>query len=185
MALHHLILYLLSKKANCDISTPHGANILRNDIEARTGEKLSINTIKRLVGVIRSDASPRMSTLDIIAKYLDYIDGKHLVYVHSRRITSRFLKEKPYIDLRDEPVGMEIDLRWSINHRMRIKHLGEGKYVVRASHNTKLQAGDILSMTLLARHYPLAISEVIRGEENLGNYIAGMDDGIEMISKRL
>ncbi|MDE5807494.1 MAG: hypothetical protein K2H76_05205, partial [Muribaculaceae bacterium] len=81
---------LLSKQANCDVTTPHGANILRNDIEARTGENLSINTIKRIVGVIKSDSSPRLSTRDILARYLGFENWKHLQSKVQRPPSSAF-----------------------------------------------------------------------------------------------
>lgn len=174
---------LLSKQANCDVTTPHGANILRNDIEARTGENLSINTIKRIVGVIKSDSSPRLSTRDILARYLGFENWKHLQSKVQRPPSSAFYKRKPYIDVLEEPVGNLLHIFWEAKHGVKIKNLGEGRFVVVASLNSKLQEGDILYLTYLAPNYPMVVSEVIRGEENLGCYIAGIERGLTSIHR--
>lgn len=178
MALNPLILMLLGKEANCDVTTPHGASILRNDIEARTKENLSINTIKRLVGVIKSDGVPRLSTRDILARYLGYDDWRQLDRTISMPKSSAFYKQRPYIDARDERAGIFLVIRWMPDHAVKIRHEGEGKYAVVESIKSKLQPGDLISLTYIAKSYPLVISEVIRGGENLGCYVAGLDGGI-------
>ena len=40
------------------------------DIESLTGEHIGINTIKRLLGFIRDEHNPRITTLNIIARYV-------------------------------------------------------------------------------------------------------------------
>lgn len=183
MPISPLIIMLLSKQANCDVTTPHGANILRNDIEARIGEKLSINTIKRLVGVIKSDGIPRQSTRDILAGYLGFNSWKELDLAISLPQSSAFYKQKPYIDAREEPSDSFLNILWEPKHGVKIKSLGDGKYLVAESLNSKLQKGDILFLTYLAKNYPMVVSEVIRGEENLGCYIAGIERGIISIRR--
>ena len=66
----------LSEKLGMDVSTPNGATILQLDIESTTGERLGINTVKRLVGVLHSNAKPRMSTIKIFSDYLGYTDWR-------------------------------------------------------------------------------------------------------------
>ena len=66
----------LSEKLGVDVSTPAGATWLQLDIETATGERLGLNTVKRLVGVLSSDAQPRISTIKIISDYLGYPDWR-------------------------------------------------------------------------------------------------------------
>ena len=66
----------LSEKLKEDVSTPAGATKLQLDIETATGERLGLNTVKRLVGVLSSDAKPRISTIKIISDYLGYPDWR-------------------------------------------------------------------------------------------------------------
>ncbi|MDE6077072.1 MAG: hypothetical protein K2G29_05010, partial [Muribaculaceae bacterium] len=68
MILDSLILAKLSEKIGQDVTTPAGASVLQLDIESVTGESLSLNTVRRLVGVIQSEKlTPRRTTLNIIA----------------------------------------------------------------------------------------------------------------------
>ena len=66
----------LSDKVREDVSTPAGATMLQLDIESTTGERLGLNTVKRLVGVLSSDTKPRISTIKIISDYLGYADWR-------------------------------------------------------------------------------------------------------------
>lgn len=66
----------LSEKLGSDVSTPYGASKLKLDIETITGERLGLNTVKRLVGVLSSDVKPRISTIKIISDYLGYPDWR-------------------------------------------------------------------------------------------------------------
>lgn len=70
MKLSREAIKLLSEKSGRDVTTPVGADYLRNDIEATTGEPLSLNTVKRLTGLLPYDSEPRQSTLDILAGYI-------------------------------------------------------------------------------------------------------------------
>ena len=71
MILNRLILEKLSEKIGQDVTTPAGASVLQLDIESVTGESLSLNTVRRLVGVIQSEKlTPRRTTLNLIANYI-------------------------------------------------------------------------------------------------------------------
>ena len=77
MKLNNIHIEKLSAKAGQDVTTPWGATILQLDIETATGQRLSINTVKRLVGVITSNVKkPRSYTLKIISDYLGYPDWR-------------------------------------------------------------------------------------------------------------
>ncbi|MDE5791767.1 MAG: hypothetical protein K2H96_11145 [Muribaculaceae bacterium] len=80
-------------------------------------------------------------------------------------------------------MGNLLHIFWEAKHGVKIKNLGEGRFVVVASLNSKLQEGDILYLTYLAPNYPMVVSEVIRGEENLGCYIAGIERGLTSIHR--
>ena len=46
--------------------------LLAPDIESATGEHIGVNTMKRLLGFIADERTPRTSTLDVIARYLGF-----------------------------------------------------------------------------------------------------------------
>lgn len=61
MALSKIVVKLLELKAGFSVDTPAGAERLMVAIERETGERISINTVKRLTGVIDYDGDPHGS----------------------------------------------------------------------------------------------------------------------------
>lgn len=53
---------------------PGDYEALAEDVREKTGQPVSVNTMKRLFGVIGPEVEPRRSTLDILAQYLDGTD---------------------------------------------------------------------------------------------------------------
>ena len=56
------------------LATPKDFDLLRNQIFSRLHIFISATTLKRIWGYLPDDVSPRRSTLDILARYLGYID---------------------------------------------------------------------------------------------------------------
>ena len=180
MRLNKRILSLLSDKAGVDVSTPSGAAFLRNDIESVLAERLSLNTIKRLVGLLPYDSSPRDSTMDVLAQYLDYPSWKILNQTLKDKI-SDFNSSSLFIELSDLYINKEIIIRWSPNRHIKIRHLGEGRYLVVESQNSKLLERDELVLSQIALGFPFMAKDVKRNGLSLGTYTAALLEGIEDI----
>ena len=63
---------LLQQKARRELRLSSDCEYLALDIETVTGEHIGVNTLKRLLGFIDDEREPRLSTLDIIARYLNF-----------------------------------------------------------------------------------------------------------------
>ena len=68
----------LKRKSGSDLRLPSDIDFLAHDIESQTGEHMGVNTLKRLLGCIDDERQPRVSTLDIIARYLGYAEWEVL-----------------------------------------------------------------------------------------------------------
>lgn len=180
MKLNRTVIDLLSAKTGHDVTTPHGADYLRNDIEAVTGEHLSLNTVKRLVGNLPYESSPRAVTLNIISRYLGFNSWQLFQEYLSGKI-SGFDTEEGFIDMTTQPPGRLVKIRWEPARSISIKHLGEGKYVVSESINSKLRSEDIIYLSQIAEGFPLMVKLVERNGKVLGNYIAARKQGIDSI----
>lgn len=180
MKLNRTVIELLSEKAGRDVTTSYGADYLRNDIEAVTGEPLSLNTVKRLVGNLQYDSTPRVVTLNIISRYLGFSSWQLLQEYLTGRI-SGFNVEEVFIDLTIQPLGRLIRIRWQPDRCISIKHLGNGRYTVTESIKSKLHSGDILHLTQIAEGFPFIVKTVEREGKNLGNYIAAKKQGVDSI----
>ena len=180
MKLQTVIIRLLSEKANVDVTTKAGAEFLRNDIEARTGEALSLNTVKRLVGILSYESSPREITLDIIAKYLGYANWNILdTDLHNQ--ISDFNCPEGFVDLKELPLKSLVSVKWRPDREIRMQHIEGAEYEIVEVHNSKLQKGDRIFLSQIAVGFPFIAKEVVRGNKSLGNYTAAKEDGVYSI----
>ena len=71
-----VLINMLSRKAGRNVSTPHGCEWLCHDIAACTKESISVNTLKRLTGVLKDYNDGKIhlrgANKDILARYLGY-----------------------------------------------------------------------------------------------------------------
>ena len=71
-----VLINMLSRKAGRNIATPHGCEWLCHDIAACTNESISVNTLKRLTGVLKDYNDGKIhlrgANKDILARYLGY-----------------------------------------------------------------------------------------------------------------
>lgn len=177
MRFNRLICERLSEKIGRNVCTPEGASILQLDIETSTGERLGLNMVKRLVGVLPPVLSPRVSTLDAVAVYLGYRDWE-MLELEYRGIGSGFGKPDPFVEMSELDAGSLVEICWQPRHRILINHDGNGQYEVIESENCKLLPGDLLSLSKLAMGFPFVADKVFRDEKPLGRYTAAEGTGI-------
>lgn len=70
--LHPIVKGLIEEKIGKKIRYPADCEFIVVEIEKITKQRISTNTIKRLLGFIQGVRTPRLYTLDIIAKYLGF-----------------------------------------------------------------------------------------------------------------
>lgn len=177
MKFNSIVIKYLSERCGCDVSTASGATVLANDIESKTGERLAPNTLKRLVGVLPYDFSPRSYTLQIIARYLGYSSWEIFIETINNSI-SDFEEESPFIEVSALATGAEIRFKWEPDREIRLRHMGEGRCEVMEVSNSKLAVGDVLRLSQLAEGYPLVAKEVVREGKTLGGYVTAKITGI-------
>ena len=150
------IIDLLREKSGYEIRLSHDCDLLTLDIESMTGEHIGVNTMKRLLGFIADERTPRTSTLNIIARYLGYADWESLRLEDAAHSNSVF-------DNRDELLACS---------------MARGQKLL-ISENSNLCQDDLLTLTHIVRHYPLLVSDVIREGKSLGAFTAGKAQGID------
>lgn len=177
MNVNPVLIDMLSRKAGCDVTTAQGAHALCNDILAVTGEPVSLNTIKRLTGIISYEKTHRDGTKAVIARYLGFADWSMLQSFLDNKI-SDFNTNSGFLEMSSLPDGQEVEIEWLPDRKIMIRHLEGCQFEVVSNCNSKLLPGDILNMSQIAVGFPLIVSEVIRDGRSLGNYTAAVTDGI-------
>lgn len=173
----------IERAVDYKVCTTRGFERLSQMILHRTRENISVSTLKRIWGYVKGYDDIRMSTLDVLSKFIGYKDYTHF----SHDIKSEtdviasifFFGECIYID--DIYVGKLLRLTWVPDRRCDIRYEGEYRFVVIDSANTRLVAGTTFCCHLIEIGQPLYISKVIFPSDPLNkyNYIAGSNGGVQ------
>lgn len=172
------IIEKLKEKSGNEIRLSRDCELLALDIESATGEHIGVNTMKRLLGFIADERTPRISTLDVIAHYLGYPEWEALRLADENSSNSTFDDRDEYLACHLES-GQQLAIAYPPNRRLTIEHLADNHFRVMESRNSKLREGDLLTLTHIVRHYPLLVAEVMRDGQNLGAFTAGKAQGID------
>ena len=181
MALQPTVIKMLCEKADVDASTPSGATILRLDIEKVTGEPISLNTVKRLVGIIDAQRTHSTPILDIIARYLGFSSYKLLENYLAGNL-SGFNMKHGFIETSALPPKAILELEWEPDRFLKIKHVEADKFIVEESRHSKLQKGDRIRISYLKAGFPLYASAVVREDADLGSYQAATVTGLTKLT---
>lgn len=176
------VIRLLEEKWGSPLNSSSACERLALDIESVTGEKLGFTTIKRLFGFTAEQAEPRQSTLDILARYLGHNSYRELEDVINNRGDSDFDSLPGSVVSSRLPADAEINLSYSPNRRLKLRHVKDDEFIVIESVNGSLMAGDIILVDGFTSGLPMIAKDVIRNGERLGRYVAGGKFGIDLES---
>ena len=158
---------------------------LAEAILEKTGQRLSLVTLKRLLGFTSAEVMPRLSTLDIIASYCGYDDYESLKgALMDSSLVSDF-KFTEIVEAKNLEKGSQIILRYDPDRMIHLEYLGDSFFIVKESLNSKLLIGDKVKIQSFNKGFELIASEVIREGVNLGSYIAAKQGGITSIERKI
>ena len=153
-------------------------------IEHETDDLVSSSTLKRLWGVVSLNPTPRISTLDILSRFVGFQDFKAFCDDLKRRdaYSSRFLTDE-HILSSDLTPGERIRVGWDPNRLVSLTYLGDNQFRVDESANSKLAEGDVFELISLVKGYPMFISRILREGEYISSYVAGLDGGVTVLQR--
>lgn len=166
------------------IKTPNDFIFLSGVIWERTHETISPTTLKRLWGYIDGADKARNSTLRILSRFLGFDDWddflEHLD--KTNELQSDFLCS-PHINVADLQVGERVEVSWLPNRHCLFRYLGDQKFVVEQSENSKLMVGATFVCSFFILHEPLYISCLVQGKNPPVDFVAGNKDGLSEITR--
>jgi len=177
--------YLLTeveKRYGRRLATSSDFEALSVVIEHEIGDNLSASTLKRLWGYVTLNPTPRLSTLDILSRFLGLKDFRsfcgHLK--ESGECDSVFFTAK-CIQSTDMAPGNILTIGWNPNRQVKLRYDGDNIYTVIDQVNSKLEVNDSFVNTTFMLGYPLCISRIKRGKEYTASYVAGNKDGLTVL----
>lgn len=150
---------------------------LSRDIYATTRQTLSINTLKRMLGIVVDVKTPRLYSLDVIAHYLGFDNWDRLIDGDSAAAGSEFDSVKAVYS-RDLKKGCVVRLSYTPGRKLVLTYAGSDRYVVSESIYSKLEEGDVVTITEFLLGRPLHVREVTRGDRSLGHFTAARISGL-------
>lgn len=174
--------YLLSKVEKCygrKLTTSSDFEALSVVIEHEINEMLSASTLKRLWGYVSSNPVPRISTLDVLCRYIGKRD--FLTFCEDIKNSSEFescFYTAKHVSTSDLEQGCSIVIGWNPNRVVRLKYLGDSKLKVISSENSQLKVDDEFEASSLILGHPLYIARIFRNGEYTPSYVAGNNGGL-------
>lgn len=144
-----------------------------------TGKQISISTLKRLWKYVPSSHQPSLSTLNILANFAGTTSWNAFCQLAktSAYIESSFADGK-VLHAREVSVGRQLTVEWSPMRQCVLQSLGNNWFVVNDVSPCKLQKGDKLHIAAFAKGLPMVATEVLRNGQNIGQYVAGTENGL-------
>ena len=177
--------YLLTeveKKYGRRIATTTDFESLSVVIEHQIGELISSSTLKRLWGYVKLNPTPRIATLDVLARFVGQRDFKafcnHLK--ESQVYASNFFTARCQT-VSELVAGVTVHIGWAPNRLVKMSYLGDYQFVELESENSQLQPGDRFELSEIIVGYPLYISRILRDGAHTPSYVAGQIDGINLL----
>lgn len=174
------IIRLIEEKSGNKLDSSSACERLALDIESQTGEKLGFTTLKRLLGFTSEKAEPRKSTLEILARYLGFNSYRELENAINDRGDSDFNDNVESLISSRLPAEACIDLSYSPNRHLKLRHGDGDEFIVMESINGSLKAGDKIFVDSFTSGLPMIARDVIREGNSLGRYVAGEKFGIKI-----
>lgn len=173
MILPKHIVNWLEKQCGRKMMRSADCEFLALDIESVTREHIGVNTIKRLLGFINDERNARITTLDIIARYLGCETWEHLLELDREYSGSSFEQRRDEVIVRRLKPGRRIRIYYPPNREVTIEYQGDSRFFVVESKNSKLLPGDLLTINNIIERYPLLVNDVIRDGQSLGSFSTG------------
>ncbi|MBQ9463335.1 MAG: hypothetical protein IJU68_06725 [Bacteroidales bacterium] len=181
------IAYLIQeveKKYGRKVNTSTDFESLSVVIERDINEYISASTLKRMWGYVTLKPEPRVSTLDLLSRFIGYSSFAEF---------RKRLQEMPDFDSgffstrciasSELQAGDVVQIGWAPNRLVTLEYLGNYSYRVVKSENAKLRPGDVFAAAQFMLGYPLFIDQISRPEGPTPSYVAGKTGGLNRLER--
>lgn len=174
----------LEQRVGQQLQSPADFQLLIQQIWEKNHVVLSLSTIKRLWGYVESNGEPRLSTLNTLAKFLDFADwNAYLVSLEQRGGIESSIFTGEGIQTADLQAGDRIAVAWQPNRQCTFRYLGDNQFVVEESKNAKLQRGTTFSAARFMIGQPMYLDNILLANGTRTSYVAGKRNGLTSVIK--
>ncbi len=168
--------------------SPGDFDLLEQNIKKKLPQSaINAKTLKRLFGYDRTNEESfiRLYTLDVLSRYLDYENwNAYLEHLHLLEGSGSGDFKGEEINAEDLSIGDTFQIAWQPNRKSTLKYLGNQKFEITETENSKWQVGD----TFLCKHFmmgkPLYVDNLTNKDGVLKSamFVVGEKGGISFLS---
>lgn len=173
----HSIRSIIEQHCGRKIRNAADCTWLSLDMESKIGCSLSVNTLKRMLGILSYSKSHNMSSLDLLARYIGYGCWEDVDKERNKKV-SAFGENKDLLESSILETGTLVNITYNPNRQIEMEYMGGDRYKVLDSVNSKLKVNDVVVIYQMMLHHPLIVADVLREGHSLGTYQAALDGGL-------
>lgn len=180
------LIKITNKNLGFQPQTPSDFNRLILSIQKKTGQTISLSSIKRLWGYIEYSSKPSQNILNILSRFNDFDDWNDYLRRYGTLgidESSHFLSDTT-IESDNLTPGDILDVCWDKDKSCRIEYLSDHRFRILDSENIKLLPGDEFTMHSIASGLPFYASDIRRGDQTISGYIGARTSGVKSICKQ-
>ena len=164
------------------LSTTTAFESLSVVIEHDTGELVSASTLKRLWGYVSLAPTPRLSTLDVLSRYIGKRDFKAFCAALKKeaQFESTFFTAK-FVASDTLAPGARVTIGWKPDRIVQLRYLGSSAFEVTASERSKLRVGDRFECAHFLLGYPLYLARIHRDGADTPPFVAARTEGLNLL----
>lgn len=176
------LILLVEAKLGRPLTAPVDFSLLSLEIEKKLNEAISISTIKRLVGYVNDEHKPSITTLNLLARYVDYPSWTTL-QLQLDDTTSGSLNED-IIQANQLEIGDELMFEWLPDRSCRVRYMGNHKFqVIEVAGSKHLQVGDTFETLIMCVGQPVMATNHVHNNEDHAIYVIGRRHGLSSLKK--
>lgn len=169
----------VESKVGRNIVTYSDFNYLYLELKREIPDTPSVSTLKRMWAYVADNSTRSRSTLNSLSRFLGFGDWNEYVehLMRGNRVESGFLDARTILSnsLRS---GDIVEVEWNPGRKLQVVALGDNRYEVLKSENSKLQPRTQFTTLMFSRGLPLMCVDVSQGETSMDTYVAGSKSGI-------
>ncbi len=166
-----------------DLRTPGDFYSLTRTIYQNLKVSISLSTLKRLWGYVSYTSRPRLTTLNILSRYVGYRDFcAFCEALQKEDITQSEFLSSPHIEVAELALGTKLEVAWEPNRYLLLIYLGDTRFQVVEARNSKILPGDEFCATQFIKGLPLFLTDFRREGEKGKMFLAGKEGGLTLLN---
>ena len=151
---------------------------LSEKVLERTQQRVSASTLRRFWGYVSEGVSASKFTKNVLANFLGYADFEEFVLQQGSEEQQSQMVMGKEISCDNLYEGQQLKLSWLPDRTCIIRYLGNGRFRVLASENTRLSKDDTFECYHFINHEPAYLHAWKHGDGEPATYAIGKKNGI-------